>query len=159
MAVTRWAVVGAVVLAAPFLAGGIALGWQAAILPEVAGRLALARLLGAALFSFGFAIALMSSAVALAVKAVDRRVLAAAGLLLGCSHIALGIVVRRTIEDAAMNTDASLAPVIVPILLWSASIWLALKSARMASKKPEEALPDTVEQAPSEEQRPLLFPP
>lgn len=159
MKAARWTVIAAVLVATPFLVGGIALGWQAAVLPEIAGRLALARLLGAALFSFGFAIALVSAAVALAVKAVDRRMLAAAGLLLGCSHIALGFVVRRTIEDATMNYNASLVPVIVPILIWSASIWLALKSARMAASRPEDAPAETADTPVSEEQPPLLFQP
>jgi hypothetical protein len=142
-------------LATPFVAGALVMGWQAAVLPESAGKLALARLLGAALFALGFSIALVSSVVALSVKAEDRRVLAAAGLLLGCSHIALGFVVRGTIEGAAMNSGSSLAPVIVPIALWAASIWLAVSSTRTGGKKPQQD-----SDSPSiEEQPPLLSPP
>jgi hypothetical protein len=132
------AVIAAILLALPFLAGALAMGWQAAMLPESAGRLMLARLLGAALFCFGFAIALVSSVVALSVKARDRRTLATAGLLLGCSHIALGFVVRRTIEDATMNTTSSLMPVMLPIVLWAASIWLAVASTRTTVKTAED---------------------
>lgn len=149
------AVLTSALVATPFVAGALVMGWQAAMLPEAAGKLALARLLGAALFWFGFSIALVSSVVALSVKAVDRRVLATAGLLLGCSHIALGFVVRRTIEDAAMNTTSSLLPVVIPVALWAASIWLAVSSTRTAPKKPDPKPDKPV----SEEQPQLLSPP
>ena len=135
----RWAVGAAVVIALPFFAAAIVMGWQAIVLPEPAGRLTLARLLGAALFAFGFAVAFVSSVVALVAKSADKRVLAAAGVLLGCCHIALGFVVRRTIEDAAVSYNTSIAPVIVPILLWAASVWLALSSARKSPRKTESA--------------------
>ncbi len=151
-----WIIIAVAAVALPFLAGGIALGYQAAVLPDAAGRLALARLLGSALFSFGFAIALVSSVVALLVDNTDRRALGAAGLLLGCSHIALGFVVRRSIEGSATNFDLSLAPVALPLLLWAASVWFALRSTKLP---PDESKTEGAAESSTEEQPQLLSPP
>lgn len=151
----RWAVLLALIIGLPFMAGAIHIGWQAAVLPDAAGRVVLARLLGAGLFAFGFATALVSSVVSLVATRDDKRALAVAGLLLGCSHMVLGFVVRRTIEGAALNSSVSLAPTAIPVLLWAASIWLAVKSTRVSPKKEDSAPDDT----PTEEQPPLLSQP
>jgi len=129
-----WVILAAAAVALPFLAGGVALGYQAAVLPDAAGRLALARLLGSALFS----------------------ALGAAGLLLGCSHIALGFVVRRSIEGSATNLDLSLAPVALPLLLWAASVWFALRSTKLP---PDESKTEGAAESSTEEQPQLLSPP
>jgi succinate dehydrogenase/fumarate reductase cytochrome b subunit len=118
----------AVLVAAPFLVGAVVIAWQLAGLPNTAGRLMMAKLLEASMFSFGLSLGIAGSVLALTAFSPCRRILGAAMTLFGCSHIMLGFFVRQSIEEAAVSGEPFMLPIIVPIVLWAYSTWLAIRA-------------------------------
>lgn len=153
-ALARALLIVAALAVAPFVLGGIMLGLHAAKLPPAAGEVAKARILGAAVFSLGFAIAAVSSVYGLIARSSERRILGTAGVLLGCSQMALGIILRKTIEHEAIATAWSLIPIALPIVLWAVSAWLAFGTLRKVPRKPSAPTDSTTEEQPR-----LLLPP
>lgn len=147
------ALVVAIPLAAPFVVGAVILTWKLVGLPPTAGRFAVANLLGSALFSFGLALSVLGSVWALISTSACRRTLGTATALFGCSHLVLGLIIRRSIVQVTSGAETSLLPVAIPVALWAYSVWLAVKAPAL-SVSPAEG----EEQATEEQLQPLSQP-
>jgi len=151
----RWATASqaaGIALAAPFGAGAVSLWWKLAHLPSMAGHLARAQILGAALFSFGVALGLIGATFTLTAVAAHRRVLCMALTLFGLSHVIFGLYVRHAIEATATNSEPPVLPLLIPVALWAYSVVLAFRAPKLAAAQKAKA----AEQEIREEQPQLL---
>ena len=142
-------------IALPFLVGAVSLGWQLAHLPNTAGHLATAQLLGAALFTFGLFLGLVGAAFTLTSTPGHRRILGTAVTLFGCAHVLFGFYVRRAIESSVISTNPVLLPLVIPAALWACSVWLAVRAPGLAASESEET---PKKEATEEQPQPLSRP-
>ena len=144
----RLGLVAAVVIAAPFLVGAGALWWKLWHLPSMAGHLARAQVLGAALFAFGIGLGIIGAAFTLSARTVHRRVLCTALTLFGLSHVVFGFYVRYAIEATTINSDPPTLPVVIPVALWAYSVLLAFRAPRLAAAQKPEPEEEVKEEQP-----------
>ncbi len=147
-----WQAAG-MVIALPFLVGAVELTVKLVRLPSEAGYLTMAQMLGSALFSFGISLGILGTAFALTSKSLHTRTLYAALTLFGCSHVVMGFVVRRSIEESISGNGLSLLPFIIPAVLWVCSVLLAIKAHGS-----EPSTPAPAEEPTAEQQLPLSRP-
>lgn len=137
------------IISLPFIIGAVMLGLKFIQVPDTAGSFAKGQLLKALLFSFGFALGLVGSAVALFSKSASRRMLGTATTLFGCAHIVLGLAVMRVVEEHV--TGSSISPAfhfIIPTVLWAYSVLLAVKAPGLADQQDELERSETKEEQP-----------
>lgn len=147
-----WQAIG-IAAALPFLFGAISLTAKLVGLPSAAGYLSIGQLLGSALFAFGISLGLLGSTFALSSHSTHTRTLWSALTLFGCSHVVLGVVVRRTIQGSVAGSGLSIAPFLLPAALWALSVLLAIKAHGGAEN------PGPAAQNATEEQQPPLSQP
>ena len=138
----------ALVASVPFVAGAVVLTCELVRLPDTSGRLAAARLSCAAMFAFGLSVGLVGSTLALVSPQADRRTLGCAATLFGCANIALGFMLRRWIEGTVTSYAPSVLQVLIPIVLWISSVWLAIRAAKMESSPAAAVQESTPEEQP-----------
>ena len=150
----RWpwpALAGGAIVALPFLIGALSLALRLVGLPNTAGHLARAQILGAGLFAFGIALGIIGAVFTLASRARHRRVLGTALTLFGLSHVLFGAYVRRAIEASATRSDPPIVPLIALLALWAYSAVLALRVPGLAA----QAARATEEEPKAEQPLPL----
>ncbi len=147
--------VAAVVIAAPFLIGAVALWLGLRDLPVTASHLAKARVLGAALLASGIGLGIIGAVFTLSARTPHRRILCTALTLFAFSHVLFGFYVRYAIEATSSNRQPPLFPLVTTLALWACSALLALRAPRIAAeqaaKGPEE---ETKEEQPPLQSRP-----
>jgi predicted transporter len=149
----RLALTGAIAVALPFVVGAVLLAQRLIDLPDTAGHLARAQVLGAGLFAFGIALGVVGAAFALTSRARHRRVLGTALTLFGVSHVLLGIYVPRAIEASATGSEPPLIPLIALLALWVYSAILAFRALGLAGKPVKAGEPEPSAQTSHSEQR------
>jgi len=151
--IVRWM---ATVASIPFFLGALMMAVKLFRLPDTAGNFARAQLFEAILFSFGFALGLCASGVAVATRSRQRRMLATAAVTFGCANIAFAYAATDFVEKCAVNGAPDMLPLALPVSLWLYSVLLAVRVPSLSEKSPEE--PTVGEAASEQPQQPLSRP-
>ncbi|MGB9619272.1 MAG: hypothetical protein ACPL7K_02540 [Armatimonadota bacterium] len=143
----------AVLVAVPFLVGGIALWLRLAQLPTAARGLATAPVLGSAAFASGIGLGIIGATFALTAQSVSKRVLCTALTLFALAYAVLGFYVRHACVGTNAVSAATLLVIVVALVVWS----VALAFSVLRAPVPHE--PDSSGENVNEERPQVQSPP